>query len=131
MHDLNTIKRLNAQIVEDSIRHFQGQGRWVLARYDGLHISSVESFSESTHAQAALDIRPANAQQGERAVIFPPSAVSQAPVPQRDQSEDRQQPYSLEQLAALGRTGEKTLGDYIARKEGSTGGVPVAQVNEN
>lgn len=114
MHDLNTINRLNAEAFEKSIRNFQAQGRWVLARYDGLALTSVETFTELTAAQQVLEQRPANSLQGERAAIFAPLPVGAA---SRDQSEDRAQPYTLDELAALGRTGEdKTLGDYIARK---------------
>jgi hypothetical protein len=104
MHDLNTIARLNAEAVEKSIRHFQGQGRWVLARYEGARIGSVETFSSGNAAQAALDMKPANAQQGETATIFAPLPAHQV-VGRRDQSEDRPQPAQ-----------DITLGDYIARK---------------
>lgn len=73
----------------------------MLARYEGLRIASIETFSEHTHALSALEIAPANAQQGQRATIFAPLPVGSAEaavIRGRDQSEDR------------------TLGDYISRK---------------
>lgn len=131
MHDLNTIIRLNTEAFADSIANHRRQGRFVLAKYEGLHLSSIETFTDARLAQDAFDTAAAKRDPSGRTVLFAPVGAPSALVPSRDQSEDRKQPYSLEQLAALGRTGEKTLGDYIARKEGSTGGVPVPQVNEN
>jgi hypothetical protein len=114
MHDLNTLNRLNAEAFEKSIRHYQSKGRWVLARYEGLTLVSIETFGELTQAQQALDQAPANALQGERATIFAPLPFNAVG---RDQSEDRPQSYTAEELAALGNSStDKTLGDYIHRK---------------
>jgi hypothetical protein len=104
MHDLNTIMKLNARAIEKAIPHYQAQGRWVLARYEGAHIGSVETFSSGNAAQHALDLKPANAHQGETATIFAPLPAHQV-VGKRDQSEDRPAPAQ-----------DVTLGDYIARK---------------
>lgn len=121
MHDLNTITRLNAEAFADSIQHHRRQGRWVLAKYAGLHLESIETFTVQPDAQAAFDAEASKRDASGRAVLFTPFPVSQ-PVPQRDQSEDRAQPYTLEQLAALGRRSvgdppaDVTLADYINRK---------------
>jgi len=50
VHDLNTINRLNAETLGATAQHLRAQGRWVILRKDGLHFTSVESFS--THQEA-------------------------------------------------------------------------------
>jgi len=50
VHDLNTIYKRNAETLGAAARHFRAQGRWVILRKDGLHFTSVESFS--THQEA-------------------------------------------------------------------------------
>lgn len=115
MHDLNTINRLNAETFTKSIDNFRAQGRFVLARYEGLHLVSIESFSNADQASDAHFAATKDAGPGERYVVHAPTAAFYTT--QRDQSEDRQAP-SLEQIAAWGRgdSADKTLGDYIARK---------------
>ncbi len=123
MNDLNTINRLNAEAFAASIQNYRRQGRWVLAKYEGLHLTSIETFTGQASAQTAFDTEVANQHGGGRAVLFAPLAAA-GEVPVRDQSEDRAQFYSLEQLAALGRSSvvnpaDVTLGDYINRKTGA------------
>ena len=96
MHDLNTINRLNAEAFAKAIHNFRTQGRVVLARYEGSTLMSIETFETLQDAQLTLDLAPAIAAQGERAVIYMPLPAFHAA--QRDQSED------------------KTLGDYVTRK---------------
>ena len=120
MHDLNVINRINAEAFAESIQNHRRQGRWVLAKYEGLHLVSIETFTMQTVAQAAHDAAADCQHGGGRSVLFTPFEVS-APAPLRDQSEDRPQPHSLEQLAALGRRSvgdspDVTLADYINRK---------------
>lgn len=123
MQDLNTINRLNAEAFAASIQNYRRQGRWVLAKYAGLHLESIETFTVQADAQAAFDTEAAK-RSPDRAVLFTPFPVSE-PTPVRDQSEDRPQRYTLEQLATLGRSTTKpdvTLGDYINRKTVGTDG---------
>lgn len=121
MQDLNTINRLNAEAFAASIQNYRRQGRWVLAKYAGLHLESIETFTVQSDAQAAFDTEVSKRDASGRAVLFTPFPVSK-PTPVRDQSEDRKQPYTLEQLAALGRRSvgdppaDVTLADYINRK---------------
>lgn len=118
MHDLNTINKLNANAFEAAIKNFQAQGRYVLAKYEGLTLTGIETFGNTDALcdghYAALEANPPST--GTHFKIFPPTAGFHAAG--RDQSEDRASTQlSLEELAALGRTGEdKTLGDYISRK---------------
>lgn len=116
VHDLNTINRLNTEAFETAIKNFQAQGRYVLATYEGLTLTAIETFPSadalSDGHYAALEKNPPAT--GTNFKTFPPTAGFHAA--KRDQSEDRQQPLSLERLDQLARTGEKTLGDYIARK---------------
>lgn len=120
MHDLNTINRLNAEAFADSIAKHRAAGRFVLAKYEGLALVSIEAFSDRPSAQQAFDATAAVQHGGGRSVLFAPTQAGVA-VPQRDQSEDRKQPYTLEQLATLGRRNaggppDVTLADYINRK---------------
>lgn len=133
MHDLNVINRMNLEAFASSIAGFRASGRHVLAKYEGAHLVAIETFTEPMLALEAWEVANAAQHGGERNVLYAPTQAA-APAQTgklRDQSEDRAQPYSLEALALLGRTGEHTLADYIARKEGSTGGVPVLPANEN
>ena len=100
MHDLNTINRLNAEAHADAINAARRQGKYVVATFAGLHVVGVASFSDSRSAVSALT---APVEASERRVIYGPITGAT-----RDQSEDRRQPYSLEQLAALGR---RSVGD--------------------
>ena len=106
MHDLNTINRLNYEAFNASIQNFRAQGRYVLARYEGATLVAIETFSELTHAQWALEIDPAIANRGQRAVVFAPLPAFHAA--KRDQSEDRPLP-PIEPA----RIPVKTLGDYV------------------
>ena len=54
MHDLNTIRRLNAEAHADSINRVRAKGRFVVADYAGLTLMSYRSFEERPHAEAAL-----------------------------------------------------------------------------
>lgn len=122
MNDLNTIGRLNAEAFADSIHRYRAAGRHVLALYEGLHLVSIETFTDSKSAQAAHEAAAVGSVVGTRTVLYAPTGTG-APTPLRDQSEDRRQAFSLEELAALGRSTTKpdvTLGDYIARKQPPT-----------
>ena len=71
MHDLNTIVALNAQAAAQAVssqfhgvdldstllgtlNHLRQQGRYVVASYDGLHLTAIESFSREEDALAVL-----------------------------------------------------------------------------
>ena len=125
MHDLNTINRLNAEAFEAAIKNFQAQGRYVLAKYEGLTLVSIETFGSADALcdghYAALEANPPAT--GTHVKTFPPTAGFHAA--KRDQSEDRPAGHTVEELAALGRrlvieganeAPERTLGDYISRK---------------
>lgn len=98
MHGLNTITKLNNETLTGFITNYQAQGRYVVVEYTGLRISSIETFEDPLEAVSNFN-RPVGSPDITRK-IFPPSATR--PVP-RDQSEDR------------------TLGDYIARKQAAAG----------
>lgn len=100
MHDLNTINRLNAETHADAINAARRQGKYVVALYAGLHLVGFSSHDDSRSVVSAFG---APVEAGERRVIYGPITG-----PARDQSEDRRQPFSLEQLAALGR---RSVGD--------------------
>jgi len=107
MHDLNTIHKINAEAFSASISKFQAQGRHVLAKYEGLHLVAIETFTAAEDAILAYgagvaENAPAT---GTNFKLFSPTPAFYAA--RRDQSED------------------KTLADYIARK------TPELQVNEN
>jgi hypothetical protein len=116
MHDLNTINRLNGEAFSKAVDNFRSQGRYVLACYDGLTLMSIETFSSPEDAAEALVRANESAGASERFRLLSPTGAWHGT--QRDQSEDRAQPYTLEELAALGRSTTKpdvTLGDYINR----------------
>ena len=140
MHDLNTINRLNLEAFAESIHKQRATGRHVLAKYEGAHLVSIETFSDGRLAQVAFDTATAAQHGGERNVLYAPTApaltyaenVDRMIQRTRDQSEGRPQPYSPEQLNAFSCAGtDVTLGDYIARKTDNTGGVAVFPSNEN
>jgi hypothetical protein len=120
MNDLNTINRLNAEAFADSIHRHRAAGRHVLARYEGLHLVCIETFSDGKAAQHAHELAATASTAGERTVLYAPTGFpAAAPVPTRDQSEDRRQPFSLDELATLGRSTTKsdaTLGDNVTRR---------------
>lgn len=72
MHDLNTINRLNAEAFADSIAKYRAAGRFVLAKYEGVHLVSIETFTDTRQAQDALDAALAEQHGGARAVLFTP-----------------------------------------------------------
>ena len=115
MHDLNTINRLNNEAFAASIHRYRTDGRFVLAKYEGLHLVSIETFSDQVSANAALDTAMAEQRAGARTVLFTP--VVEYHDAARNQSEDRAKPRSFEQPAEIGqRSPDVTLGDYINRK---------------
>lgn len=91
MHDLNTIIRLNNQAVDNAVPKLQQAGNFVLVKYAGLSVLSIETFSPErvTEACAALTVLRDTCGASERAVLHPP--VAQA-------------------------SSEQTLGQYIERK---------------
>ena len=89
MHDLNTIRRLNAEALHDAVANAQRQGRYVVATYAGLSLFSIESFSDEA---AALQAVKAPVLTGDRKALFAPTGTSITDAPEpllRDQSEDR------------------------------------------
>lgn len=100
MHDLNTIRRLNAEAHAASILAARAAGKHVVAEFAGLHLMSTTVFDNEADAMVALK---AATEAGDCRAYFSPLPGHHGAG--RDQSEDRRQPYSLEQLAALGRSG--------------------------
>lgn len=99
MHDLNTINKLNQKAFEDSVTKLQAEGKFVVALYAGLSLIGIEPFDDEPAARAFIagnDEDPSA-----RAFLLSPitNAAEKAAIRGRDQSEDR------------------TLGDYIGRKE--------------
>lgn len=76
MHDLNVINRINAEAFAESIANYRKQGRWVLAKYEGLHLVSIETFTEQQPAQVAFDVEVSAQHGGSRAVLFTPVPVA-------------------------------------------------------
>lgn len=110
MHDLNTINRVNAEAHAADINAARRQGKHVVGYFDGLHLMGFVAYN--TAAEAAK-IRDHLTVAGERRVVYEPikpayDRGTARAAALRDQSEDRRQPYSLEQLAALGR---RSVGD--------------------
>ena len=54
MHDLKTLSRLNAEAFGEAIENLRRQGRDVVATYEGLHLMSIESFSDGAEALEAF-----------------------------------------------------------------------------
>ncbi len=100
MHDLNTIRRLNAEAHAASITAARAAGKHVVAEFAGLHLMTTEVFDNEAAALAALK---APTEAGDSRAYFPPVPGHHAS--RRDQPEDRGQPFTLDQLAALGRSG--------------------------
>lgn len=100
MHSLETLHRLNAEATEKAIKHYRDQGRWVVARYTGLHIAGIETFTDPAEANAAV----------RREVDSPDQRLElHAPTP------------DAERIGTRDQTEDRTLGDYIdrvARDEG-------------
>lgn len=87
MHDLNTINRLNAEAFKNAITNYRAQGRYVLARYDGLTLMSIETFSTVGEAAQALVQAQESAGASEHFDLLSPLPEWHAA--KRDQSEDR------------------------------------------
>jgi hypothetical protein len=100
MHDLNTINRLNAEAFSKAITNYRSQGRYVLARYDGLTLMSIETFSTVGDAAHALVQAQESAGASEHFDLLSPLPEWHAA--KRDQSEDRPTP------------DPRTLAGYIA-----------------
>ena len=47
MHGLETIVKQNQTRFEKAIDNYRSQGCWVLAKYDGLHLVSIEAFGSA------------------------------------------------------------------------------------
>ena len=93
MHALHTIQTLNAETFAPAIENYRAQGRYVVATYTGLHIASIETFTDAKEAVALFEA-PVESPDVHRKIYTP--TAERTP---RDQSEDR------------------TLADYIARKQ--------------
>ena len=109
MHGLETIHRQNQTRFEKAIDNYRSQGRWVLAKYDGLHLVSIETFGSAEEA-APVYAKAFNII-GEHAKLLPPTPEWYAA--QRDQSEDR--------AASVLKTPPVTLGDYVAAVQKAEG----------
>jgi hypothetical protein len=77
VHDLNTIKRLNFEAFAQSIGKYQAAGKHVLAVYEGMHLTSIETFTDAAEAQVRFDTVNSK-RDGQTARLFLPTA---APVP--------------------------------------------------
>ena len=89
MHDLNTIRRLNAEAHADRISIARHAGKHVVAEFAGLHLMTVQEFDDETAALAALK---APAEAGDHRAYFPPARPAAAAAQ-----------LTLDQIAALGR----------------------------
>lgn len=105
MHDLNTISRLNAEAFAESIQNYRRHGRWVLAKYEGLHLASIETFTVQSDAQLAFDLEVSKRDASGRSVLFTP-LVTDLSLKAAD----------FPGLRAPDRPADKTIGDYITRK---------------
>lgn len=72
MNDLNTISRLNAEAHAHSIHTARGAGRWVVARFTGLHLQSTSEHTTDADAQSTAANLAADATPDVRVVIYPP-----------------------------------------------------------
>ena len=100
MHDLNTINRLNYEAFAEGINKHRTAGRHVLAKYAGLHLVSIETFSDQPSAQAAFDAEVEKRSGSERTVLFAPIT-----------------PYVVEDGRLRSNApADLTIGDYINRK---------------
>lgn len=106
MHGLETIVKQNQTRFEKAIDNYRSQGCWVLAKYDGLHLVSIEAFGSAE--EAGPTYAAAHNVIGERAKLLPPTPERYAA--QRDQSEDR-----------AVKPAPVTLGDYIDNARAAEG----------
>lgn len=93
MHDLNDIRRFNAERHADSIAQAHARGEHVVAYFTGLHLVSTTSHPT---ADAALVAVAVPCMPGDRRAYFPPTPAQ------------RSANLTVEQLAALGR---RSVGD--------------------
>lgn len=84
MHGLETIVKQNQTQFEKAIDTYRSQGRWVLAKYTGLHLVSIETFGSAE--EAGPTYAAAHNVIGEHAKLLPPTPEWYAA--QRDQSVD-------------------------------------------
>lgn len=102
MHDLNTINRLNAEAAQkhldavdwrQAIANFQRQGRYVLAKYAGLTLVSVETFDNAAEAQAAHEASNLKTDSSHSTLFLPltvaPAAQTLADVISESQAADQ------------------------------------------
>lgn len=84
MHDLNTINRLNYEAHVASISAARAEGKFVVAKYEGLHLIITENFDEAPVVKSG-----ATDSTGGRVQVFEPfSDAERAAYAGRDQSED-------------------------------------------
>lgn len=50
MHDLNQISKMNAEAYAEAVDNFRRQGRYVIVKMTGLHIASIETFTDEGDA---------------------------------------------------------------------------------
>lgn len=100
MNDLNTINRLNAERFADPVDAARANGKHVLVYKSGLSVTAIKTFDTADEVQAAT-AADGELPTGVTRHYLAPTAPSHNLT--RDQSEDR-------------ASGDKTLGDYIARK---------------
>jgi hypothetical protein len=84
VHDLNTIKRLNFEAFAQSIGKYQAAGKHVLAVYEGMHLTSIETFTDAAEAQVRFDTVNSK-RDGQTARLFLPTS---APAPAKNQRID-------------------------------------------
>jgi hypothetical protein len=68
VHDLDTIRRLNAEAHADRIQELQRQGKHVVALFAGLHLIRHEAYDS---AEAAIAASKASLNASEHAVVYP------------------------------------------------------------
>lgn len=87
MHCLETINRLNAEAHANAITAARAGGKFVLARYCGLHL--IEHTEHDSHEAAVMAGRARPAQISERLHVLEPLGSAHAALARgRDQSED-------------------------------------------
>ena len=85
MHDLNTINARNEAAHGRAIQLERAAGRWVVARYEGAHLVSHDSYTEPPVVASGVS----DGAGGRVFVLAPLSKDKAALVRGRDQSEDR------------------------------------------
>lgn len=72
MHDLHTIRRLNAEAHAESINTARAAGKHVVAEFAGLHLMNTLVFDDEAAALAAVK---APAEAGDSRAYFSPAAA--------------------------------------------------------